>query len=61
MFNTNMNSLRTLEPPANAGAKNFSPKRGWMLTEGLEYFETRYVFTMDKDYGLIPEYVAPLA
>lgn len=28
--------------------------------DGLEYFETRYVFTIDKDYGLIPEYVAPL-
>lgn len=28
--------------------------------KGLEYFETRYVFTEEKDYGLIPEYVAPL-
>lgn len=27
----------------------------------LKYFETRYVFTVDRDYGLIPEYVAPLA
>ena len=26
----------------------------------LKYFDTRYVFTVDKDYGLIPEYVAPL-
>lgn len=26
----------------------------------LDYFETRYVFTEDRDYGLIPEYVAPL-
>lgn len=29
--------------------------------QDLEYFETRYIFTTDKDYGLIPEYVAPLA
>ena len=28
--------------------------------EDLNYFETRYVFTVEKDYGLIPEYVAPL-
>lgn len=28
--------------------------------EDLKYFETRYVFTEDRDYGLIPEYVAPL-
>ena len=28
--------------------------------EHLEYFDTRYVFTVEKDYGLIPEYVAPL-
>jgi len=26
----------------------------------LNYFETRYEFTLDKHYGLIPEYVAPL-
>jgi hypothetical protein len=24
----------------------------------LDYFETRYVFTEDRDYGLIPKYVA---
>ena len=28
--------------------------------EDLNYFETRYVFTVEKDYGFIPEYVAPL-
>lgn len=28
--------------------------------EDLENFETRYVFTVKADYGLIPEYVAPL-
>lgn len=28
--------------------------------EGLEFFETRYVFTEKRDYGLIPDYVAPL-
>lgn len=28
--------------------------------EDLNYFETRYVFTVERDYGLIPEYVAPL-
>jgi len=28
--------------------------------KGLEFFETRYVFTEERDYGLIPEYVAPL-
>lgn len=25
----------------------------------LKSFETRYVFTEDRDYGLIPEYVSP--
>lgn len=29
--------------------------------DGLNYFETRYEFTLQKDYGLIPEYVAPLS
>lgn len=28
--------------------------------KGLEFFETRYLFTEERDYGLIPEYVAPL-
>jgi hypothetical protein len=28
--------------------------------ENLDFFETRYVFTIEEDYGLIPEYVAPL-
>ena len=28
--------------------------------ENLEFFETRYIFTIEEDYGLIPEYVAPL-
>lgn len=28
--------------------------------KGLDFFETRYVFTEERDYGLIPEYVAPL-
>lgn len=27
----------------------------------LPFFETRYVFTVEKNYGLIPEYVAPLS
>ena len=26
--------------------------------KGLKYFETRYVFTEERDYGLIPKYVA---
>ena len=29
--------------------------------QDLEFFETRYIFTVNVDYGLIPEYVAPLA
>ena len=51
--------------------QNVSEERGFQIIlvehadpeywDGLEYFKTRYVFTMDKDYGLIPEYVAPLA
>ena len=28
--------------------------------ENLEFFKTRYIFTIEEDYGLIPEYVAPL-
>ena len=36
---------------------DLSEYRYW---EDLKYFETRYVFTEDRDYGLIPEYVAPL-
>ena len=29
--------------------------------KNLPFFETRYVFTVEKNYGLIPEYVAPLS
>lgn len=29
--------------------------------DDLSYFETKYVFTVEKHYGLIPEYVAPLS
>lgn len=29
--------------------------------QDLEFFETRYIFTVNVDYGLIPEYVAPFA
>lgn len=28
--------------------------------DNLSHFETRYIFTVEEDYGLIPEYVAPL-